>query len=75
MYACHLATSAGLVVLHYGMLVWQQYHQTCVHSDSGKMHAAAGAVAVLEARRDALARRVEGLVRCKNEFQELARCL
>lgn len=37
--------------------------------------AAAGAVAVLEARRDALARRVEGLVRCKNEFQELARCL
>jgi hypothetical protein len=37
--------------------------------------AAAGAVAALEARRDALGRRVEGLVKCKNEFQELARCL
>ena len=39
------------------------------------VYAAAGAVAVLEARRDSLARRVEGLVSCKNEFQELARCL
>lgn len=39
------------------------------------VYAAAGAVAVLEARRDSLARRVEGLVRCKIEFQELARCL
>lgn len=39
------------------------------------VYTAAGAVAVLEARRDSLARRVEGLVRCKNEFQELARCL
>ncbi len=57
------------------MLVCQQCDNTYLHSDSGQMHAAAGAVAVLEARRDALARRVEGLVRCKNEFQELARCL
>jgi len=32
-------------------------------------------VAALEAKRDALARRVTGLVKCKNEFQELARCL
>lgn len=37
--------------------------------------AASGAVAVLEASREMLARRVENLVKCKNEFQELARCL
>lgn len=37
--------------------------------------AASGAVAVLEASRETLARRVENLVKCKNEFQELARCL
>ena len=37
--------------------------------------AASGAVAVLEASREALSRRVENLVKCKNEFQELARCL
>lgn len=36
---------------------------------------AAGVLSALEASRDALAKRVEGLVRCKNEFQELARCL
>lgn len=74
MYIClsHMSLS---VVLHGGMLVWQQCHHTCLHSDIRQMRAAAGAVAVLEARRDALARRVEGLVRCKNEFQELARCL
>eukprot|EP00873_Tetraselmis_striata_P043070 jgi/Tetstr1/463334/TSEL_008257.t1 len=39
------------------------------------MFNASGAVAALEARRDSLGRRVEGLVKCKNEFQELARCL
>ncbi|KAK9832230.1 hypothetical protein WJX74_003725 [Apatococcus lobatus] len=39
------------------------------------MFAASGAVAVLEASRETLARRVENLVKCKNEFQELARCL
>lgn len=37
--------------------------------------AAAGAVATLQAKRDLLARRVEGLIKCKNEFQELARLL
>ncbi|EIE25943.1 hypothetical protein COCSUDRAFT_35468 [Coccomyxa subellipsoidea C-169] len=37
--------------------------------------ASPGAVEVLTAKRDGLARRVEGLVRCKNEFAELARCL
>ena len=37
--------------------------------------AAAGVLSALEASRDAMAKRVEGLVRCKNEFQELARCL
>ncbi|KAL0049185.1 hypothetical protein WJX82_008406 [Trebouxia sp. C0006] len=47
----------------------------CTDEEFMAMFTAAGAVAVLEARRDALARRVEGLVRCKNEFQELARCL
>ena len=36
---------------------------------------ASGAVAVLEAKRDALARRLDGLLRCKDEFAELARCL
>jgi len=39
------------------------------------MFSAAGAIGALEAKRDALGRRVEGLVKCKNEFQELARCL
>ncbi|KAL4853400.1 Dynamin-related protein 5A [Chlorella vulgaris] len=33
---------------------------------------AAGVLSALEASRDALAKRVEGLVRCKDEFQELA---
>lgn len=47
----------------------------CTDDEFMAMFTAAGAVAVLEARRDSLARRVEGLVRCKNEFQELARCL
>lgn len=37
--------------------------------------AAAGVLSALEASRDALAKRVEGLVKCKNEFSELARCL
>ena len=37
--------------------------------------AASGAVAVLEAKQDALARRLDGLLRCKDEFAELARCL
>ncbi|KAK9808620.1 hypothetical protein WJX72_000661 [[Myrmecia] bisecta] len=43
--------------------------------DFMSMFTASGAVAVLEAKRDALSRRVEGLIKCKNEFQELARCL
>ncbi len=37
--------------------------------------AASGAVAALEAKADALGRRLEGLLRCKDEFAELARCL
>ncbi|KAG2439371.1 hypothetical protein HXX76_004729 [Chlamydomonas incerta] len=43
--------------------------------DFGAMFSAAGAVAALAAKRDMLARRVEGLIKCKNEFQELAKCL
>lgn len=39
------------------------------------MFTAAGAMAALQAKRDSLARRVEGLIKCKNEFQELAKCL
>jgi hypothetical protein len=39
------------------------------------MLAAPGAVELLMANRDALARRLDGLVKCKNEFAELARCL
>ena len=41
----------------------------------GCLCTASGAVSALEAQRDTLARRVSGLVKCKNEFQELARCL
>jgi hypothetical protein len=37
--------------------------------------AASGAVAALQAKADALDRRLEGLLRCKVEFAELARCL
>lgn len=37
--------------------------------------AAAGVLSALESSRDGLAKRVEGLVKCKNEFSELARCL
>lgn len=37
--------------------------------------AAPGAVELLVAKRDALTRRTEGLVKCKNEFAKLARCL
>ncbi|KAG2453441.1 hypothetical protein HYH02_001663 [Chlamydomonas schloesseri] len=44
-------------------------------SDFGAMFSAAGAVAALASKRDMLARRVEGLIKCKNEFQELAKCL
>lgn len=44
-------------------------------SDFMTMFTAAGAMAALQAKRDALSRRVEGLVKCKNEFQELAKCL
>lgn len=43
--------------------------------DFMKLFTAAGVLSALEASRDAMAKRVEGLVRCKNEFQELARCL
>ncbi|GIL90632.1 hypothetical protein Vretifemale_18411 [Volvox reticuliferus] len=42
-------------------------------ADFGSMFS--GAVAALAAKRDMLARRVEGLIKCKNEFQELAKCL
>jgi hypothetical protein len=37
--------------------------------------AAAGAMAALQAKRDAMQRRAEGLLKCKTEFQELAKCL
>ncbi|GBF90887.1 hypothetical protein Rsub_03742 [Raphidocelis subcapitata] len=39
------------------------------------MFTAVGAKAALQAKRDALARRAEGLLKCKTEFQELARAL
>ncbi|KAG2498836.1 hypothetical protein HYH03_003029 [Edaphochlamys debaryana] len=44
-------------------------------ADFGGMFSAAGAVAALASKRDLLSRRVEGLIKCKNEFQELAKCL
>ncbi|CAL5218690.1 g399 [Coccomyxa viridis] len=34
-----------------------------------------GAVEVMHAKRDALARKAEGLIKCKEDFSELARCL
>lgn len=37
--------------------------------------AAAGALAALQSKRDSLHRRCEGLIKCKNEFAELARAL
>lgn len=37
--------------------------------------AAAGALAALQGKRDSLHRRCEGLIKCKNEFAELARAL
>lgn len=37
--------------------------------------AAAGALAALQGKRDILHRRCEGLLKCKNEFAELARAL
>ncbi|KIY98072.1 hypothetical protein MNEG_9891 [Monoraphidium neglectum] len=39
------------------------------------MFTAAGALATLQAKRDAVHRRAEGLLKCKTEFQELAKCL
>eukprot|EP00877_Chromochloris_zofingiensis_P001237 jgi/Chrzof1/11113/Cz05g24080.t1 len=39
------------------------------------MFTAAGAMAALQSKRDGLQRRVEGLIKCKTEFQELAKCL
>lgn len=39
------------------------------------MFTAAGVLAALQSKRDALHRKVEGLLKCKNEFQELAKCL
>lgn len=39
------------------------------------LFAAAGAMAALQSKRDGLQRRVEGLIKCKTEFQELAKCL
>jgi hypothetical protein len=38
-------------------------------------HTAAGAMAALQSKRDAMQRRAEGLLKCKTEFQELAKCL
>ena len=42
---------------------------------SGVWCAAPGAVEVMHAKRDALARKAEGLIKCKEDFSELARCL
>jgi hypothetical protein len=44
----------------------------CCHTHDA---AAAGALAALQAKRDGLHRRCEGLLKCKNEFAELARAL
>lgn len=40
-----------------------------------QMFTAAGALAALQGKRDSLHRRCEGLIKCKNEFAELARAL
>jgi hypothetical protein len=37
--------------------------------------AAAGAIKALQGKRDSLQRRCEGLLKCKAEFQEIARAL
>lgn len=39
------------------------------------LYAAAGALAALQSKRDGIHRRCEGLLKCKNEFAELARAL
>ncbi|KAI8477346.1 MAG: P-loop containing nucleoside triphosphate hydrolase protein [Monoraphidium minutum] len=39
------------------------------------MFTAAGALSTLQTKRDAVHRRAEGLLKCKTEFQELAKCL
>eukprot|EP00878_Enallax_costatus_P025746 GHUV01027572.1.p1 GENE.GHUV01027572.1~~GHUV01027572.1.p1 ORF type:complete len:414 (+),score=163.76 GHUV01027572.1:164-1405(+) len=46
-------------------------------TDAEYMHmfTAAGAMKALQNKRDSLHRRCEGLLKCKNEFQELSRCL
>lgn len=44
-------------------------------ADFMSMFTAPGVLASLAAKRDLLAKRVEGLLKCKNEFAELARCL
>lgn len=44
-------------------------------TDFMSMFTAAGALAALQAKRDAMHRRAEGLIKCKTEFQELAKCL
>ena len=47
----------------------------CTDKDFMSLFAASGAVMALEGKRETLARRVAGLLKCKNEFQELSRCL
>lgn len=50
-------------------------HDACSPPPPTRHFPAAGALAALQAKRDALLRRVEGLSKCKMEFQELAKCL
>jgi hypothetical protein len=40
-----------------------------------RLPAAAGAIKALQGKRDSLQRRCEGLLKCKGEFQEIARAL
>lgn len=48
---------------------------TLAESTTPPCPAAAGAMSALQAKRDGVARRAEGLLKCKNDFAELAKCL
>lgn len=52
-----------------------QYLTNCLPAVPMLLFAAAGALAALQSKRDSLHRRCEGLLKCKNEFAELARAL
>ncbi len=59
-------------------LTFASKHQVAVSlldTPFGLPCAAAGAMSALQSKRDGMQRRLEGLSKCKTEFQELAKCL